>query len=682
MNSGWFRLFIVITMLLLGSVRSWRAIGANQASAIGGLAMRIAQRTNPMASSMTPLSSSLFPASASMTVRFQGTHRASRRRSGSSGSGTAMRDFRRGGGGGYGSNGGGAQNPFAKLSFKHTVKIDPDHTTAVTEMPFSDVTKTVLQQKGFSKMTPVQSQSYEHVFSGADVVARSRTGTGKTFAFGVPLIEKIITNGYHRRRTEGSGLPVILILEPTRELAIQVSQELSILCKPHRLRVSAVYGGSSFSLQEKLFREGVHIVVSTPGRLLDHIRSNSIDLSHVEHVVLDEGDTMLEMGFQKDVESILMNVKVPGETSREIAARTLDNHNLNKYDTQRQATFIDMIDGDLTDSTKKVQLLLFSATMPGWICSLTDKLMQNPIFLDAVQEGETRLAATITHYALQIQPSAGHRLIDTVSGLIEDIILTKGEGGQTIVFTNTKEDADILVNSDCFGRLKSQVLHGDISQSTRQTTLRQFKDGSIDVLVATDVAARGLDISGVELVIHTAPPNDGDSYVHRSGRTGRAGRSGTSVLLYTNSDASKLRQFERELKFKFTSMTAPSVNELALASSSYAVKQMSLVEDEVIAHFRPYARSLLQKAMAGELFDVIDPSESTVDTTVDASTADANNNTDIVAAAGNTTVAGNTTSTVAIEIANKTESLDNQQIENLIARCIATISNRMSIPAR
>jgi ATP-dependent RNA helicase DDX21 len=630
MTFGWLRLTIAVAMLLLGSVRSWKNLCPM------GLAIRTAKLVN------TP--STLISPAQSVVVRLHSNHRS--RNNGRKS--MSMRDFR--GNDRFYDNRRGGADPFARLTFKRTVKIDPDVTTAVAEMTFSETTMKVLQQKGFAKMTPVQSQAYEYVHSGADVVARSRTGTGKTFAFGVPLIEKIVATGQHRRRTEGSGLPVVLILEPTRELAIQVSQELSALCKPHRLRIMSVYGGSSYATQENAFREGVHIVVSTPGRLLDHIREGTIDLSHVEHVVLDEGDTMLEMGFQKDVESILMNVKVPGESSREKAARALETRdsNSNKWDRNAAATFD--VDVDLKDAVKPVQLLLFSATMPGWICQLTDKMMKDPIFLDAVQEGETRLASTITHYALPIQSGPGERLINTISGLIEDIILTKGEGGQTIVFTNTKEDADILVNSDCFGRLKAQVLHGDISQATRQTTLKQFKDGSIDVLVATDVAARGLDIAGVELVIHTAPPNDADSYVHRSGRTGRAGRSGTSVLLYTNADLSRLKQFERSLNFQFTRIAAPSVAELASASSAFSVKQMSLVEDEVIEHFRPYAKDLIAKAQAGQLFDpaVIDLARS------------------------------HTTDPDSID----SQHMNATAVESLIARCIAAISNRMTIPSR
>lgn len=565
------------------------------------------------------------------------------------------------GGGGGGGRGGyrPTSDPFAALSFKKTIKIDPDFRTPVQDMNLSEITKEALAKKGFTELTPVQSQSYDQVFNGDDVVARSRTGTGKTFAFGIPLIEKLVATGEAKRRSEREGLPLVLVLEPTRELAVQVAQELATICKPHRMRVTAVYGGSSYSVQESIFREGVHIIVTTPGRMLDHIRSGSVDLSHVKHVVLDEGDTMLEMGFQQDVESILMSVKAPGDDARKAAAKALKAHSRDEDD--------DFFDDDVVVSKKapvatvdrndKVQMLLYSATMPAWICSLTDKLMKDPVFLDAVQEGETRLASTITHYGLPLLVSGRNR-IKTVSSLIEDLILTKGAGGQTIIFTNTKEDADLLVTSGCFGRLTSQVLHGDIGQSMRQTTLRQFKDGSIDVLVATDVAARGLDIAGVELVIHTALPNDPDSYVHRSGRTGRAGRSGTSIALYTNEEERKMRMFEKQLNFKFMKMGAPTEKEISEASTNYAVQKLSKVDDDVIRHFAPYASTVIEKALKGELIAAEDAVVEEEDTE----------------GAG---------SEILKHLQKTTTDLSERQVmENLVARCVAVISNRQAFLSR
>jgi ATP-dependent RNA helicase DDX21 len=434
-------------------------------------------------------------------------------------------------------------------------------------------------------MTPVQSQSFEYVFGGQDVVARSKTGTGKTFAFGLPLIEKIVQSGLNQRKTARDGLPLIIILEPTRELAMQVAQELGSVCAAHKLRVQAIFGGVSFTMQERALRSGVHILVGTPGRVLDHISRGTVDLGSVQHIVLDEGDTMLEMGFQKDVENIMFSVKSPGEEARKRAAASLSDDADDWLDDDEPAD-------KEKEGKRDVQMLLFSATMPGWICQLTDKHMIDPVFLDAVQEGDSRLNPDITHYAVPLPPS-GDRF-ESITSCVEDLILTKGAGGQTIVFTNTKEEADNLINSNCFGQLKTQVIHGDIGQNSRQITIRQFKEGTIDVLVATDVAARGLDIANVDLVLQTCPPMDHDTYVHRSGRTGRAGRAGSSVLLYVPSEERKLNMLENTLKFRFKKIGTPGPREIAEASAIVASQKLETVSPYLAKQFMPHARKIIR----------------------------------------------------------------------------------------
>jgi len=523
--------------------------------------------------------------------------------------GGGRRDRRRGGGGGHRGRGRGLQqDPLAKLSFTKTIKIDPEEKTPVSEMPLSDCTKDILQKKGFEFMTPVQSQSYEFVKSGSDCVARSRTGTGKTLAFGLPLVERMIEDGLNVRMN-GRDLPLVLILEPTRELAIQVAQELNTVCKPHGMNVAAFYGGTSFGDQLRQLRQGVHILVATPGRCLDHISRGTLNLGNVRALVLDEGDTMLEMGFQKDVENIMANVKTPGEASRQLAVDSL------KEMSSENDNYDDDGDGDYGDNddyyddnkddmntpvfddnhqvyiTRDIQTLLFSATMPGWICGLTDKHMKDPVFLDAVQDGETRLAPTIEHLALRLPPV--HNRLDGVTAFVEDIILTRGAGGQTIVFTNTKEEADKLAASSAFGNFNVQVLHGDIGQNSRQNTIKQFKEGTIEVLVATDVAARGLDIAGVDLVVHTGPPSDSDTFVHRSGRTGRAGRNGTSILLYSDRESRRLENFEYDLNFRFSKIGPPSRDEISSACATFAARRLDKVNDDVVPAFLPHAKQIL-----------------------------------------------------------------------------------------
>jgi len=521
----------------------------------------------------------------------------------------------RGGGRGGGGRGGWGQkmDPTLKLRFSKTIKIDPTLKTPLEEMNFHEKTKKILAERGFTEMTPVQSQSYQHIIDGGDIVARSRTGTGKTYAFGIPLIEKLVSSGISKQM---NGLPAVVILEPTRELAMQVAEELTSLCAAHRMQVLAVYGGVSFQMQQRSIQRGVHILVATPGRALDHISRGTVDLGNVKHIVLDEGDTMLEMGFQKDVENILKSVKNPVFASKNQKFFDDDDEDdlgeddseevllskLGSGDDDEEIDDEDLDEDDEEDeeedlpvakkNERAVQTLLFSATMPGWICGLTDKHMKDPIFLDAVQEGETRLAATISHYAMKL-PRTNYR-IDAVTSYIEDLILTRGAGGQTIIFTNTKEDADILKSSDCFGQLRCQVLHGDIGQNVRQTTIKQFKEGQIDLLIATDVAARGLDIAGVDLVLHTAPPADHDTYVHRSGRTGRAGRNGTSIVLYATQEERRLVMFENTLNFKFGRIGPPSAKEITEASALHASKSLESINKNVAKYFTPHARTILK----------------------------------------------------------------------------------------
>ena len=551
-------------------------------------------------------------------------------------------------------------NPHEQLRFTKTIKIDPELRTEIGAIDFSAPTLRTLKEKGFETLTPVQSQSFESVYSGVDVVARSRTGTGKTFAFGLPLIERIVAQGDDRLPRE--DLPLVLILEPTRELCIQVAQELSSVCSAHRMRVQSIYGGTSFSMQERGLRGGVHIVVATPGRCLDHISRGTLKLENVKHIVLDEGDTMLEMGFQKDVESIIANVKVPGEKSRMKAQQALDEiMNQNDLYDEAEEDDYDFDDDDeeededdtppmilnknLANGERDVQMLLFSATMPGWICSLTDKHMNDPVFLDAVNPDESRLAPTIEHLAIRLPPS--YDRVEAISAYAEDILLTKGTGGQTIVFTNTKEEADRLASSDCFGQFKTQVIHGDIGQNSRQQIIKQFKEGIVDVLVATDVAARGLDIEGVDLVVHASPPMDPDTFVHRSGRTGRAGRNGTSVLLYTDQEERKIYMFESGLKFKFKRTGPPSANDISEACAKFASKRLEKVTARTVKHFLPHAKKIIDEVLNAE------------DLTADCDDEDGREN-----------------------VIDEDTEEDSVLIERLLAKCIAAISNRQEISER
>ena len=414
---------------------------------------------------------------------------------------------------------------------------------------------------------------------------------------------------------------------------------------------------------------------------------------------------MLEMGFQKDVETIILNVKKPGEASRKVAAAALadfsdededrdwqrgrsssdndeDNDDAEEDDEQDEGSDRSTRASDGKGSSS-VQMLLFSATMPGWICQLTDKHMSSPIFLDAVQEGETRLASTIAQFAVRL-PNIADRMT-AVSSFVEDLILTKGAGGQTIVFTNTKDEADMLVGSDCFGQLKSQVLHGDISQNSRQATIRQFKEGTIDVLVATDVAARGLDIAGVDLVVHSGPPNDADTYVHRSGRTGRAGRNGTSIVLYTSSEERKLFVFENTLKFKFTRTGPPTPQQISEASALYASKRLQQVNPEVVKYFIPHAQQLIRSLGDGTASDN-DGDEASADGFGDDDDDSEDDEAPAVRRPKGLLMSdeekklqrGGSSSDLSLY----SSSSNPEQLEMLVAKCLAAISNRNTITSR
>lgn len=467
---------------------------------------------------------------------------------------------RGGGSGGY-SRGNGAPNSpgfvsdsRAPLTFVRTEKIIPAESPDLATSALGPISKQVLLKKGFVNLTAVQAKVYDAVKEGGDIVVRSRTGTGKTLAFGIPLIEKCASErGGNKRDVK------LVIMEPTRELAIQVTEELKTLCTEHGLSIMTVYGGASMVTQRDALTRGVDIVVATPGRLLDHIVHGSIEMGTVNHVVLDEGDVMLEMGFQKAVQSILENVRSPGEDARLMAGSALRD---DSYSSGRrgQAPQMSLQNKGGEAASRHTQVLLFSATMPPWICKITEEHMATPVFFDAVQEGETKLAPTIEHLYLTL-PKSRNR-IESFASYADDIVAVKGTGKQTIVFTNTREEANTIVASESFQQLRVGVLHGDISQAGRQQVIRAFKDGKLDVLVATDVAARGLDISGVDLVIQLGVPMDSNTYVHRSGRTGRSGRNGTSVVLCTDADLYKLPLLEKQLNMKFSRMRPPSAKDI------------------------------------------------------------------------------------------------------------------------
>lgn len=474
--------------------------------------------------------------------------------------------------------------------------------------------------------------------AGRDVIGRSRTGTGKTLAFGIPaatrLVELAKENGNAEVMRDGSirmrrgRLPSMIVLCPTRELARQVEEELSAVCKPLGLFSAVFHGGVSydgqvsrlnfvalsvrelsvvmkfanfysghftFSIQARNLRQGVDVIVGTPGRIIDHLERGNLDLRECNVAVLDEADEMLNMGFAEDVETIL--------------------------------------DGAGSANAEKLQCLLFSATTPPWVREIGSRYQKDALSIDITGEQTgARTATTVRHTAIQVPFGP-----DAKKAILEDIIAVEiskdvnldGTGsdsededdeqhnaiaaaaraaksksnsalqqkifGKTIVFTETKAECDELVSGGVFKTLTAQAIHGDIGQKQRDATLAAFRAGAFNVLVATDVAARGIDVKDVDLVIQLSPPRDTDTYVHRSGRTGRAGQKGISVVLFQQNQAREVVRMEKSLGhgFKFELLGPPSTEAALNAAAKTSAVACRSVADETAEHFKDAAKSLL-----------------------------------------------------------------------------------------
>ena len=351
-----------------------------------------------------------------------------------------------------------------------------------------------IERSGFEEATPIQEQTIPLALEGKDVIGQAQTGTGKTAAFGLPMLNKIDTT---KNVLQG------LVIAPTRELAIQTQEELFRLGRDKKIRVQAVYGGADIGRQIRGLKDRPHIVVGTPGRMLDHINRHTLKLETVETLVLDEADEMLNMGFLEDIEKIIS--KVPAER----------------------------------------QTLLFSATMPDAIKKIGVKFMKTPEHVKIKAKEMT--ADLIDQYYVRAKD---YEKFDVMTRLFD--VQTPD---LAIVFGRTKRRVDELARGLEARGYKAEGIHGDLSQQKRMSVLRSFKRGDLDILVATDVAARGLDISGVTHVYNYDIPQDPESYVHRIGRTGRAGNSGVAVTFATPQDESWLRRIERAIQATLTKYT-------------------------------------------------------------------------------------------------------------------------------
>ncbi|RMA97083.1 DEAD/DEAH box helicase [Hydrogenothermus marinus] len=355
-----------------------------------------------------------------------------------------------------------------------------------TDLPISKEVLQSISKMGYEKPTEVQEKTIPIVAEGSDIIAQAQTGTGKTAAFGIPLIDKVNTN---EKKIQA------LILVPTRELAIQVARELKDIGKTKKAFVLAVYGGKSIYHQIKFLKKGNDvIVVGTPGRVKDLIDRGYLKLNNVKHFVLDEADRMLDMGFIEDIEYIMS--KLP----------------------------------------KEKQILLFSATMPNEIKKLAEEFLSEDYKTVKIAP-EKVTVDRIKQIAYRVDNK------NKFSTFMD--VLQKTMGKKSIVFTQTKLMADEVAEKLQEAGFNASAIHGDFSQAKRERTLKNFRTGKLDILVATDVAARGLDIKGVETVYNYELPQDVESYVHRIGRTGRAGKEGVAISFFTPSEDS---QFQRILK--------------------------------------------------------------------------------------------------------------------------------------
>ncbi|SPJ08891.1 ATP-dependent helicase, putative [Plasmodium sp. DRC-Itaito] len=455
---------------------------------------------------------------------------------------------------------------------------------------FCEINKNIVEflenKKGIKYMTKIQSQSFKPIYEGKDIIGRSETGSGKTLAFALPLVEKLYKiktsddgfkeeNGSHEKdqnkniyddadnnnindnfsygkkyqNREHNKNPSILVLEPTRELSKQVENTFKEISQFYNFNIMSIYGGESYTYQENKLRKGIDILTGTPGRIIDHIEKKNLSLQNIKYVVLDEADEMLNLGFTHDIERILSNINL-----------------------------------------KEAQVLLYSATTPSWIKDISSKYLKNPFCIDVV-DSSNKTAKNIKHIAIKTPYDIKEKAL-----LLEDIILVKSNGGQVIIFTRTKLEADILCSEGSFKSLTFAVLHGNIAQSTREYTMQRFRQGMFQILIATDIASRGLDISNVDLVIQCFPPNYSAVYIHRAGRTGRANKKGTSLVLYSNEDKQDLIKIEKNCGIKFNIETLPNNEQVFQCASTIASKKVQNVNKEILPFFHNTAKELIDKS--------------------------------------------------------------------------------------
>ncbi|HEM3647810.1 TPA: DEAD/DEAH box helicase [Streptococcus suis] len=406
-----------------------------------------------------------------------------------------------------------------------------------TELNLSEDILLAVEKAGFETPSPIQEQTIPLALEGKDVIGQAQTGTGKTAAFGLPTLNKIDIN---------NQVVQALIIAPTRELAVQSQEELFRFGREKGVKVRSVYGGSSIDKQIKALRSGAHIVVGTPGRLLDLIKRKALKLDGVETLILDEADEMLNMGFLDDIEAIIERVPESRQT------------------------------------------LLFSATMPEPIKRIGVKFMKEPEHVKIAAKELTNV--NVDQYYVRVKE---HEKFDTMTRLMD-----VDQPELSIVFGRTKRRVDELTRGLKLRGFRAEGIHGDLDQNKRLRVIRDFKNDQIDVLVATDVAARGLDISGVTHVYNYDIPQDPESYVHRIGRTGRAGQSGQSITFVSPNEMGYLAIIEDLTKKRMKGLKPATAEEAFQAKKKVALKKIErdFADETIRANFDKFKKDAIQLA--------------------------------------------------------------------------------------
>ena len=394
------------------------------------------------------------------------------------------------------------------------------------ELSISDDIKRAIDEMGFEKLTPIQESAIPEALNGNDLIGQAQTGSGKTLAFAVPVLDKIFIP---------DRSPQAIILCPTRELCMQVASEFEKAGnKIKKLKVLAVYGGQPIGKQTRVLKKGVHVVVGTPGRVIDHIERGNLELIGIESVVLDEADEMLEMGFREYIETILANTP-----------------------HQRQT-------------------LLFSATIPQEIRNIAQKYQKNPKFIKISDKRKN--IPRITQYAFKCD------IKDKFNGLTR--LLEAYDVKLALVFCNTKKSVN-FVKKHLKNDFKADSIHGDMTQQARDKVMNKFRNGNINILVATDVAARGLDIDNVDVIINYDVPQNIDDYIHRIGRTARAGKKGFAFTLVSKDEIARFNNIRKANNVKIIEKEFPTLGEIETIKTKKLLNDAkSLISDDKLDKYK------------------------------------------------------------------------------------------------